>query len=457
MSESSFATVGDLVSALVERRISSLELVDAAIARIEDLDADINAVVVRDFERARTAARAADGALARGAGGALLGVPMTVKEAINVAGLPTTWGMPPFRDWMAPADAVAVTRLKAAGAIVLGKTNVPPFLADWQCANPLHGRTVNPWDPARTPGGSSGGAAAALASGLVPLELGSDLAGSIRIPAAFCGVFGHKPSFGLVPMGGAAPPGVEGLPPPLAVLGPMARCAADLALALEVLAGPAGEEAKGYRLALPAARHESLSTFRVLVLDELPGVPLDGAIRQALRTLADRLAGAGARVEAADPALLDPGAMLDCFRSLIEVVTTRGAPSGSSVSAHEWMEVQDAQLTLQRRWASLFETFDVVIAPAFGTVAFEHDESSEMNERTLLIDGEQTPYAAQGAWSAMASVGNLPATAVPLGTSAAGLPVGVQVIGPYLEDRTTIAFARLLEQEFGGFQPPSGF
>src|SRR6185437_5998887 len=203
--------------------------------RIEARDTEINAVVVRDFDRAREAARAADAALARGERRPLLGLPMTVKESNNVAGLPTTWGFEPFKDFRASDDAVAVARLRAAGAVILGKTNIPPFLADWQSNNPVYGRTRNPYDLARSPGGSSGGAAAALAARMIPLEFGSDIGGSIRVPAAFCGVYGHKPSFDLVPLRGHQPPGAEGGSGILlAVVGPLARTARDLSLALDV-------------------------------------------------------------------------------------------------------------------------------------------------------------------------------------------------------------------------------
>ena len=207
-----YRTAVDLLQALAARQVSARELVDAAIARIEALDTKINAVVVRDFDRARTAADAADAARSRGEQRALLGLPMTVKEQFNVAGLPTTWGYEKFRNWRPESDALAVQRLKAAGAIILGKTNVPAGLSDWQSYNDVYGTTNNPWDLSRTPGGSSGGAAAALAAGFVPLELGSDIGGSLRAPAHFCGVFAHKPSVELIPQRGSGPPEIAGHP-----------------------------------------------------------------------------------------------------------------------------------------------------------------------------------------------------------------------------------------------------
>jgi amidase len=250
------AGAAEAARALAARQVSAVALCEAAIARIEAIDGPLNAVVVRDFDRARRQAAEADAALAHGEHRPLLGVPMTVKEAFNVAGLPTSWGLPPFRDFVPQQDAVAVQRLKAAGAVILGKTNVPAALADWQCANPIYGRTVHPLDPKRTPGGSSGGGAVAIATGMVALELGTDLMGSLRIPAGFCGVYAHKPSHGLLPTRGFAFPGTEevlaGLP---SVIGPIGHCANDLSLALDVLAGPDAAHLAEDRFALPAPRH----------------------------------------------------------------------------------------------------------------------------------------------------------------------------------------------------------
>jgi amidase len=441
------ASAGALVAALAARRVSALELTDAAIRRIEATDLRLNAVVVRDFDRARDEARAADASLARGERRPLLGLPMTVKEAHNVAGWPTSWGVPRFKAWRPEEDGAAIARLKAAGAVILGKTNVATLLADWQSDNPVYGRSNNPWDPGRTPGGSSGGGAAAVASGMVPLELGSDLVGSIRIPAAFCGIFGLKPSFGLVPAEGLAPPGVTGAPIPLAVLGPLARSASDLALALDVLAGPLGDEARGYRLALPEPRHPRLADYRVLILDRHPGAEVAEEISDALQRLGEGLAAAGASVARRAEALPDLAAAHELFRGMLEVVTSRGAPEAPPVTAHRWLGMIDAQRALRRRWSAFFEAFDVVLAPAFGVTAFAHDAEPDLAKRRLVIDGKATPYLAQGAWSGIAGVANLPATVAPIGRGETGLPIGIQIIGPYLEDRTTIAFAALIARE----------
>jgi amidase len=449
----------ELADAIAARKLSALEATEEAIARIEARDGAINAVVVRDFDRARDQARAADAALARGERRPLLGVPMTVKESHNVAGLPTTWGIPEAKDWIAPADSLGVQRLKAAGAVILGKTNVPVMLADFQTLNPVYGRTNNPWDLSRGPGGSSGGGAAAVAARMVPLEFGSDIGGSIRNPAHFCGVFGHKPSWNLVPSRGHIPPFVPdtGSGVVLAVIGPLARSAADLERALDVLAGPDEMEGVGYQVALPPPRHVGLADHRVLVLDEHPVARTDSEIRAALAGLAANLEKLGAKVARATPLLPDIAEERRAYGAMLEVAMTRGRPDyRTPVSAHEWMAMQDQQMASRRRWAELFAAFDVVLTPVIGMAAFPPMED-DRQARTIEIDGEATPYFDQLGWAGLATYPNLPATVAPLGRTRAGLPFGVQIVGPYLEDRTTLAFAGLLEREFGGYQPPPGY
>lgn len=447
-------TAGEWVDALAGRRVSSLELTEALIDRIEDRDRDLNAVVVRDFDRARDAARAADARLARGERLPLLGLPMTVKESNQVEGLPSTWGSPAFSGWTAPEDAEAVQRLKAAGAIVLGLTNVPPMLADWQSTNPVYGRTRNPWDLSRSPGGSSGGAAAALAAGMTPLELGSDIGGSIRVPSALCGVFGHKPTWGLVPTRGHTPPGTDGVPVPLAVVGPMARCTADLERALGVLAGPGSDEASGMSFTLAPPRRRALADHRILVLTEHPLTPTDVEIAGAVDALAGRLEALGAAVFRDSDLLPDLAAQHQVYQPLLNIAISRGAPGATPPDAHAYMDLLDAQLAFRRRWAALFEAFDVVITPTFGVTAFPHEDRPETYERTLTVNGAETPYYAQLGWPAVALLPNLPATALPVGLSREGLPMGAQVIGGWMQDLTTLHFAGLLEREFGGFVPP---
>ena len=436
------ASAHGVVAAIAAGRLSAREACDAAIARIERLDGAINAVVVRDFERAREQAAMRDRQLARGERLPLLGLPMTVKESYDVAGLPTTWGLPPFRDFRPKEDAIVVARLKAAGAVILGKTNVPPSLADWQSTNPIYGRTVNPLDASRSPGGSSGGSAAALASGMVALECGSDIGGSIRVPAAFCGVFGLKPSFGLVPRRGHTFPGTDGAGIELAVAGPLARNVVDLALAFAVLAGADATDGVAWRAEPPPPRVRALSDCRLLVLDTHPRARTESVIRAALGRLCDEASRAGATVSRESALLPELGAAHDDYVVMLTTIMTRGAPNLQKViSAHEWFALLDKQVHLRRRWQALFEHFDAVVTPAFGTLAYPHFDAPDMASSTLAIDGEATPYGAQLAWPGVATFANLPATSTPIGRAPDGLPIGAQVIGPFLQDRTTIAVA----------------
>ena len=441
------ASATALVAALARREVSALELFEAAVARIEAMDGAINAVVARDFERGREAALAADAALTRGERGPLLGVPMTVKESFFTPGLPTTWGFAASAGWTPPYEATTVTRLKDAGAVIIGKTNVPVALADWQSGNPIYGRANNPHDLTRSPGGSSGGSSAALAAGYVPLELGSDIGGSIRVPAHFCGVAGHKPTFGLVPMTGHAPPGVAspGAGADMVVAGPLARTVGDLELMMQVLAGPDGAMAKAYRYDPPPPRASRIGDFRILVLDRHPAAPVDAEVVAALDGLAERLARAGATVVRTHSRLPDLAAGHEAYMTMLNTIITRGAPEPVEVmDAHAWMGVLDRRARAQRAWAALFEEVDVVLAPPLGVAAFPHDDSP-YESRTLIINGRPESYGDQIAWPGIANYVGLPATCVPAGRTRADLPVGVQIIGPFLEDRTTLALAGLIE------------
>jgi len=445
------ADATELLRALAQSEVSAIELCDVAIARIEQHDGAINAVVVRDFERAREQARAADVALEAGERRPLLGLPMTVKESFNIVGLPTSWGFERARNLRPTEDAVAVARLKAAGAVILGKTNVPVGLADWQTVNPIHGRTVHPLDASRTPGGSSGGAAAALASGMVALELGSDIGGSIRVPALFCGVFGHKPSHGLLPSRGHDFPGDvrgdSGAPDALSVIGPLARSARDLDLALGVLAGPDLDRG-AYRLELPPPRGAGAAQARVLVLGTHPSARVSSEVGSAVQAAAEGLARQGAKVQDGLVLLPDLAALHAAYQAALFAVISRGMPAGTAppvISAHVWFGLLDERARLQARFRELFEAWDLILMPAFGTAAFKHVDEPVWGRRVLPIDGHDTPYGDQAAWAGIASFVGLPATVAPVATTRDGLPIGVQVIGPMFGDRTTIAAAGWLE------------
>ena len=477
-----YRSASELVKMLTDRKVSSRELVDAEISRIEALDWKINAVVVRDFERARKVADDADAALARGERRPLLGLPMTVKEQFGVAGLPTTWGYPKFKDWKAEVDALAVQRLKAAGAIIIGKTNLPMGATDWQSYNDVYGTTNNPWDLTRTPGGSSGGAAAALAAGFVPLELGSDIGGSLRCPAHFCGIFAHKPTLDLVPQRGSGPPQTPVIPVrgDMSVAGPMARSSADLALELSIVAGPDELlEGIGYKLALPPPRHDKLSDYRLLVIDKHPLCPTAAYVTAALNNLADRLGKLGCHIVRESSKLPD---LALTTRLYFELLTAQIGPDlspelreraeaaaralspddqslfastlrGLTIGHTDWLRKSRTRGGLRARWQALFQDVDIVLCPSMPISAFPHDHSPQF-ARQLEIDGTKIPYSDQKAWMGIATLTGLPATVVPNGRSESGLPIGVQIIGGYLEDQTTIAFAALIEREFGGFTTP---
>jgi amidase len=441
-------TAAGLAAGLKNKSFSALELCDAQIARIEALDSRINAVVVRDFERARADARNADAAIARGETKPLLGIPMTVKESFDLRGHPTTWGFTEHVEHRAREDALTVQRLKGAGAVILGKTNVPPALADWQSANPIYGRTNNPHDVTRSAGGSSGGSAAAIAMGFSALELGSDIGGSVRVPAAFCGVYGHKTSHGVIPQGGHAYGGLAVAPSMLAVIGPMARSAADLATALQVVAGP-DAEASANKLVLPLPRHGSLKSFRVFVLDHHPAARADSDTNGAIEALADHLTKEGASVARQSSLLPDIAASWKTYQSMLHTITTRRStnPPRPPISAHDWMDHLDAQHRLRRQWSDFFRHFDIVLCPAFGTPAFPHTDEDDWRKRSLAMDGGPCNFGAQLGWAGIATVANLPSTTVPLGVNRAGLPLACQAVGPFLEDLTTIAFAGMVGHE----------
>ena len=424
----------DTAAAVRSGETTALLECEAAIARIAARDGPINAVVVRDFDRARHQAAEVDRKRASGFDGPLLGVPMTVKESFDLAGLPTTWGMEQARNFIAQDDAVAVKRLKAAGAIILGKTNVPPVLADLQANNPIYGRTNNPHDPERVAGGSSGGAAAALAAGMVPLELGSDIGGSIRVPAAFNGVWGHKPSFSALTRDGHFYPGTDGAPGELSVIGPMARDPDDLALALDILADH------------PLARTDDrpASGYRILILNSHPLAKVAAPIADALDRLADALHDLGVTIDRKSDLLPDLETQQRNYMRMLNITIARGVPQDGSAPTTliEWFDLRDDQARNTRAWNALFREYDAVIAPTLGVTAFPHDPMP-LPKRVLTIDGESTPFGLQFAFPGLATYPMLPATSFPIGMDPDGLPIGVQAIADSYQDHKAIAIARL--------------
>lgn len=428
------ASALEIAAAIAAGETGARAQCELAITRIEAGDDAVNAVVVRDFARALEAADRADAAVARGKRLPFLGVPMTVKEAFDVAGLPTSWGFAHARNNIAKSDAVVVQRIKAAGAIILGKTNVAAGLADWQSDNPVYGRTANPHDLTRTAGGSSGGSAAALAANMVPIEIGSDIGGSIRVPAAFCGIWGHKPSYGLIDPYGHRFPGSDGAPVPLGVVGPMARDAADLAAMLDLLAG-----------GLPPRPADTLRRKRLLLLDRHPAAPTDPAMRAALDRLEAAAGRAGIQIARSSDFLPNLAAQHRAYCKMLAIAFAHGAPGpdGQVASLADWFDLLDAQARNRRAWSRLFDEFDAVVTPVNVVTAFPHRDDP-YNQRRMTVDGQDTSYDAQLAWAGLATYPGLPATAFPAGTDTSGLPVGLQVITDDRDDHRAIAIADLL-------------
>jgi amidase len=468
------------LAAMVRRgQVGCVELLDHFIARTERLDPNLNAVVVRDFERARKAARALD-RKRKDPVGPLHGVPMTVKESFNVAGLPTTCGFPARLHDAVLEDALPVQRLKAAGAVVFGKTNVPVALADWQSFNPVYGATNNPWNVAHTPGGSSGGGAAAVAAGVSGLELGSDIGGSVRVPAHYCGLFGHKPTWGLCPSRGHF--AVAAALADISVIGPLARSADDLSTVLDLIGQPDPAET-ALTLKLPVPRTGAIDGLRIAVWSTEPGQQTDRETVAQIEGLARFLRREGAKVSLTARPAFDP---LEAFHiylralntalsaRLDEVTLIRIRERVASLSPEDmsadaimvrtvdmphraWLRLNERRTQLRRAWGTFFQDWDVLICPAISTPALPHMQQGETWARRVTIDRQEIPYNNMLFWPGLTCGFHLPASVAPIGLSNAGLPIGVQIVGPMYGDRTTIHMAKLLEKAWRGFVPPSGW
>lgn len=449
----------DLAAMVRAKEISSRELLDLYLARIERINPTLNAVVTLEAEQARKAADDADRATAKGGEiGPLHGLPITIKDAIEVGGMRSTGGSKELSDHVPTADAPAVERLRRAGAVIFGKTNVPEWSGDVQTYNELFGTTNNPWDTARTTGGSSGGAAAAVASGLSSFEMGTDIGGSVRIPSAFCGIYGHKPSFGVIPQQGYLDRVGGGvIEADINVFGPIARDAGDLEDLLLVLAGPDANDSKAWKLALPQPRHHELGDFRIGTWIDDPFCTVDSEIRDALSSAADALSRAGARVSSDRPRV-DLATVFRLFNSLIvaaiSVSTERSIGDAISGTHRAWLELHQERTLLRRLWAEWFKEFDALLCPVMPMVAFPHDHQGNIAERYVSINGEARNHVETLAWTGLVGVAYLPATVVPIGRTAAGLPIGAQLVGPYLEDRTSLFLAARLAKLCGGYTPP---
>ena len=471
-----------LASLVRRRKIGCLELLDHFLTRVERFNPALNAIIATDIPRARRRAREADRALDRGERwGPLHGVPMTVKDSFHVAGLPTTWGVPSQRNNIARADALPVKRLRGAGAVIFGKTNVPIWLADAQSFNDIHGATRNPWDPERSPGGSSGGSGAALAAGLTGLEMGSDIAGSVRNPAAWCGLFAHKPTQGICPTDGHALGGNRA-PLDMLVIGPLARSAGDLSLLLSVIAGPDEIDAAGLRLSLPRPRKKGLAEYRVALLLEDETVPTARDLRTLHQALARFLRRSGVKVGIGARPRFDAADSHRVFDVLLRAATSgrqtdeelaanvkarnRLAPGdddkrarmlrGVTLPHRDWLRLDEARHRIRWKWHEFFGSYDLLLAPITVSAAMRHDHTPPY-QRSVPVDGVMQPFMNQVSLPGYANLAYLPSAVAPIGLDGEGLPVGIQIIGPQYGDLTCIHFARLLERHYQGFVPPPGY
>jgi amidase len=481
VSDGAYLSALDLVSALSAGTLSSEDLVTRLLDRIQRLNPSINAVISLDAEGALSRARVADVDLRRGRSwGALHGLPITIKDAFEATGLPTVCGAPSLRDYRPARNAQAVQRLVDAGAILLGKTNVPMFSLDLQTDNEVFGATHNPWRVERSPGGSSGGAAAALAAGLTPAELGTDLAGSLRLPAHFCGVCALKPSYGLIPLGGmlSGPPG-RMRNPDLVVAGPMARSVADVQLLFDVLRSPRSRRRVAPRRKSPAKPWEKL---RLAVWLDEDTCPVDEGVRRVLEKLVGGLAAEGVRINADARPGFDSRRYFRLFLQLMYGEMSASFPesvyrgfrtatrqiadddwtpltamaSGATQSHRDWLAAAEERERHRITWSEFFRDYDALITPVGPTAAPLHDRR-RFEERTVILGGQTYPFMQQSFWVGLATAAYLPAATVPAGLDESGLPVGVQVIGPYLADDAVLEIARQLERITGGFRPPPDY
>lgn len=482
MTDLTFAAATDIAAAIKAGDISSRDITEHYIQRIERLDASVNAVCVRTFEQALDAADHADASLAKGESfGPLHGVPMSIKESYVLAGTPATWGIPAYRGNVATADGLAVARFKSAGAHFLGKTNVPIDLGDFQSYNDIYGTTNNPWQQERTPGGSSGGSAAALAAGFTALEAGSDIGGSIRTPAHFCGVFGHKPTWGIVPMQGHEL--MSGVPDAdLSVWGPLARDARDLQLALGIMAKPAGRQATGWRLELPTCSLDDLRGLKVAVWATDEMAPVNRETAQRVLDVAAKLESLGAHVNCDARPDFDTRKAHMTYQSLLTAVMSSAQPEDflaaarvkaagldpadqsreavvarANVMLHrDWIRHNFRREKLKQAWDEFFTRWDVLLCPQFTAPAIPHDHRP-FDERQIEVDGQMRPYFEPLFWAGIVVASHLPSTVFPSGASEAGLPIGLQLVGGPYNDYKTIEVSRLISEAVGGFSPPSAF
>jgi amidase len=453
-----FSSTVDLATAIAARKISAVEALDAHLAQIDSHNEAVNAVISLDREGARSQAKKADAAQARGAAlGPLHGVPFALKDMHETAGMKTTVGFPPFADYVARQDSPVVSRLKAAGGVLMAKTNVATLLSDWQSNNPLFGRTSNPWNLQRTAGGSSGGAAAALCSGMTPFDVGTDMQDSIRLPASFCGVYGLKPTEHRVSLAGAFPdPGGAARSVRLmSCLGPLARSVEDLALIYQIIAGPDGRDTDLAPVPVEDMPKLDLKTLRIAFAPSFPGFPVARDISVAVENLARQLQGAGAVVEEAKLPNLDLHEDLEQGGALIGMMleAAQPEPPQEPTPVSRWFEALARRDKSILAWDRFFEAYDALLCPVAMTNAFPHCEPGTPIE----VDGKEQSYWMLPAYGAVFNYSGHPALSVPCGMDSAGLPIGLQLVGKRWSEEQLLGVARAIEPLTGGFRRPPGY
>ncbi len=480
----SLKSAADQAAAIAAKEISATELLDQVLERYDRLNPALNAVISTQIEQARGRAKAADGVTASGGSwGPLHGVPMTIKEAWDWMGSASTSGHVDRANWRPEQNSEGVDRLLNAGAIIYGKTNLPVSMADWQTFNPVYGSTSNPWNTEMTPGGSSGGAAAALAAGLTALEFGSDIGASIRNPAHYCGVFGHKPTYGLVPLPGHGNPG-SAVELDIGVGGPMARYASDLGLGLDILAGPGRLDARAWQLNLPAPRKTDPTTIRAAVMLEVDhSVAQDSELTNQLAKTVDALGELGVQVDYDARPDVDLERAHHNYMMLLRSATgTEFSPeayesqkphaarwdagerdyrslaaAGVTLSHWQWGQHHAEREADRLKWDAFFDEYDVLLCPTAASAAYVKDEEGARADRTITVNGEQHHTTDQLFWAGMSCGVYLPGTVAPAGFTASGLPCGLQIVTGHLRDREGIAFAEFMERELGGYVTPPGY
>jgi amidase len=439
-----FASATELAAAIRSREISALEVLDLYLERISELNPTLNAIITMDAGAARERARAADAALARGDDwGPLHGVPFTLKDAHSTAGMRTTAGCEALAENIPSSDSTVTSRLKSAGGILIGKTNVPPMLDDWQSCNPIFGRTSNPWDVTRTPGGSSGGAAAAVAAGMSAFDIGTDLSGSLRVPAHFCGVYGLKPTERRVSSSGLRRhPGEQHSVRAMAGIGPLARSVDDLALVFRVIAGPDGRDFDVPPVPVDDVPELTLRDVRVAVAPNFPNFRLADAIRDAVLALARKLEPLCAAVD--QPALpeLDYTAegksAADLIAMMVGVYHPKEGDPGAKLG--EYMQALRRRESSIASWERFFERWDVLLCPVAMCTAFPHCPK----DTKLDVDGKRVEYSLVGAHTTLFNYTGQPAVVLPWAVDASGLPVGVQLVAKRWNESRLLGIARAI-------------